>query len=42
MRKIYGVLSDRQKEAIRESQKFQKIIKKENPQRFGADYNSNN
>ena len=37
MRKIYGILSQRQKETIRESMKSKKIIKKENIHKVGAD-----
>ena len=37
MRKIYGILTQRQKDVIRESMKSKKIIKKENLQKIGAD-----
>ena len=38
MQKIYGVLSQRQKEVIRESMKAKKVVKKENVHRVGADH----
>ena len=37
MRKIYGILSQRQKDVIRESMKTKRIIKKQNLQKIGAD-----
>ena len=42
MRKIYGILSKRQKDVIRESMKAKKIIKKENFHKVGADSYSKN